>query len=259
MVVAAAFVFGLVFVAPAHSASAQTQGERIQSYDVHVVVLANGTIDVTETIDYDFGFFSRHGILREFVTAQGYEPADDPDPRAASVRRDVEWWRKYPLDVISVDSDAPDKYALESVKSSFNADLQSEARSASATKTCSITGRHTYTIHYVQKGAVNAMPGDDELYWNIVGTGWDVPIDEVHVDVTAETGAITRVACFSGAVGSTDTCPAPTDKVSRSSASLVSARSKVSRSLPPSLMPTGPTSSRSSTSARSGRSTAPST
>ena len=44
-------------------ASAQTQGERIRSYDVHVVVMANGTIDVTETIDYDFGFYSRHGIL----------------------------------------------------------------------------------------------------------------------------------------------------------------------------------------------------
>src|SRR5688572_1214713 len=126
MVMVAAFIFGLVFVAQTRSASAQTQGERIHSYDVQVVVLANGTIDVTETIDYDFGFFSRHGILREFVTAQGYEPADDPDARAASVRRDVEWWRRYPLDVVSVASDAPDKYALESVQSSFNADLQTK-------------------------------------------------------------------------------------------------------------------------------------
>jgi hypothetical protein len=209
MVVAAAFVCGLVLVTPAHSASAETLGERIHRYDVHVVVLANGTIDVTETIDYDFGFFTRHGILREFVTAQGYEPADDADPRAAKVRRDVEWWRKYPLDVISVESDAPDKYALESVKSSFNADLQLK-RARIGDKDVSITGRHTYTIHYVQKGAVNAMPGDDELNWNIVGTGWDIPIDQVQIDVTAETGAITRVTCFSGAVGATGTCQANT-------------------------------------------------
>ena len=210
MVVAAAFIFGFVLLAQTHVASAQTQGERIHTYDVQVVVLANGTIDVTETIDYDFGFFTRHGILREFVTAQGYEPADDPDPRAASVRRDVEWWRKYPLDMISIASDAPDKYVLESVKSSFNADLQTK-RARIGDKDISITGRHTYTIHYVQKGAVNAMPGDDELYWNIVGTGWDIPIDDVRVDVTAETGAITRVACFSGGTGSTDTCPAEID------------------------------------------------
>ncbi|MEO5838520.1 MAG: DUF2207 domain-containing protein [Acidimicrobiales bacterium] len=210
LLVVASFIFALVMVAPAHAASAQTQGERIRTYDVQVVVLANGTIDVTETIDYDFGFFSRHGILREFVTAQGYEPADDPDPRAASVRRDVEWWRKYPLDVISVSSDAPDKYALESVKSSFNADLQLK-RARIGDKDITVTGRHTYTIHYVQKGAVNAMSGDDELYWNIVGTGWDIPIDVVRVDVTAETGAITQVACFSGGTGSTDTCPATID------------------------------------------------
>ena len=207
MLVGAAFIFGFVFVAQTRAADAQTQGERIRSYDVQVVVLANGTIDVTETIDYDFGFFSRHGILREFVTAQGYEPADDPDPRAASVRRDVEWWRRYPLDVISVDSDAPDRYVLESVKASFNADLQTK-RARIGDKDVSITGRHTYTIHYVQKGAVNAQQGDDELYWNIVGTAWNVPIDQVRVAVASETGAITAVSCFSGSVGSTTTCPA---------------------------------------------------
>ncbi|HUP74889.1 MAG TPA: DUF2207 domain-containing protein [Acidimicrobiales bacterium] len=207
VVVAAVFVFGLVFVTQTQSAAAQTQGERIHSYDVQVVVLANGTIDVTETIDYDFGFFSRHGILREFVTSQGYEPADDPDPRATSVRRDLEWTRRYPLDVISVESDAPDKYAVESVKPSFNADLQTK-RVRIGDKDVSVNGRHMYTIRYVQKGAVNALPGDDELYWNIVGTGWNVPIDQVRVDVASETGAITRVACFSGSAGSTTACPA---------------------------------------------------
>src|SRR5689334_5024860 len=95
---AAAFasILLVVFFASTRAASAQSGGERIHSYDVQVVVRTNGTIDVTETIDYDFGFFSRHGILREFVTAQGYEPADDPDVRAVSVRRDVDWWRKYP-------------------------------------------------------------------------------------------------------------------------------------------------------------------
>ena len=206
---AAAFgsIFVVVFFASTRSASAQPGGERIRSYDVQVVVRVDGTIDVTETIDYDFGFSSRHGILREFVTAQGYEPADDPDTRAASVRRDVEWWRKYPLDVVSVDSDAPDRYAIESASSEFNADLQSK-RARIGDKDITITGRHAYTIHYIQKGAVNALPGDDELYWNIVGTGWNVPIDEITVSVTADAGAIERVACFSGAVRSTATCPA---------------------------------------------------
>ena len=205
---AAALAFGLILVARTLPASAQSgSDERIHSYDVHVLVMANGTIDVTETIDYDFGFNSRHGILREFVTAQGYNPADDLDPRAASIRRDVKWWRRYPLDVISVVSDAPSKYAVESVKSSFNADLQTE-RVRIGDSNVLVTGPHTYTIHYEQKGAVNALPGDDELFWNIVGNGWNVPIDQVHIDVSAETGAIPRVACFSGATGSTTACPA---------------------------------------------------
>ena len=212
-------IFVVVFLASTRSASAQSGSERIHSYDVQVVVRSDGTIDVTETIDYDFGFLSRHGILREFVTAQGYEPADDPDTRAASVRRDVEWWRKYPLDVISVESDAPDRYAVESVSSERNADLQSK-RVRIGDKDITITGRHTYTIHYVQKGAVNALPGDDELYWNIIGTGWNVPIDQATISVTADAGAIERVDCFSGAIRSTTNCGAElTDGAARFSES----------------------------------------
>ena len=148
--------------------------------------------------------------MREFVTSQGYEPADDPDPRAASVRRDVEWWRKYPLDVISVDSDAPDKFALESVKSSFNADLQSKRARIGDKDVLDHRPAHLHDPLRAE-GRGQRLPGDDELYWNIVGTGWNVPIDKVHIDVTAETGAITRVSCFSGSVGSTNTCPTQID------------------------------------------------
>src|SRR5438105_15907207 len=89
MTAVAAFAFCFVFVARTLPASAQSGfDERIHSYDVHVMVMANGTIDVTETIDYDFGLNMRHGILRDFVTAQGYDPTEDPDPRAASLRTD---------------------------------------------------------------------------------------------------------------------------------------------------------------------------
>jgi uncharacterized membrane protein YgcG len=209
----------IVICLPARAASAQAAGERIHSYDVDVLVRTDGTIEVTETIDYDFGSSSRHGILREFVTSQGYEPEDDLDPRATSVRRDVEWWRRYPLDIVSVESDAPDRFAREKVKTTFNADLRSELVRI-GDKDITITGRHSYTIRYAQKGALNAMIGDDELFWNIVGGGWDVPIDEVRVAVTAEAGAIARVACFSGPVGSTTTCPASiTDGAARYTAS----------------------------------------
>ena len=72
-IAAAAFVFGLVFIGRTLPASAQSGlDERIHSYDVHMLVMANGTIDVTETIDYDFGFNGRHGILREFASTIRY-------------------------------------------------------------------------------------------------------------------------------------------------------------------------------------------
>ena len=44
MVLVVMFVFGVVLITQPHSVSAQTQGERIRSYDVQVLVMANGTI-----------------------------------------------------------------------------------------------------------------------------------------------------------------------------------------------------------------------
>jgi len=68
-----------------------------------------------------------------------------------------------------------------------------------------VTGRHTYTIRYTVRGALNAFDDHDELYWNAVGEGWDVPIAAASAAVTGPAPA-TGYTCFAGPAGSRLPC-----------------------------------------------------
>jgi uncharacterized protein (TIGR04222 family) len=82
-----------------------------------------------------------------------------------------------------------------------------------------VSGTKTYVLDYTVRGAFNrittsseaddgtSVPPHDELYWNITGDEWDVPIDNASVAVFAPAAA-TSVVCYRGARGSTDTCSA---------------------------------------------------
>jgi hypothetical protein len=91
----------------------------------------------------------------------------------------------------------PDQYKVE--------DVGHTCGSASATRTGTITGRHDYTIVYRVEGALNGFADHDELYWNAIGTQWQVTMEHASVTVSAP-AAISRVACYAGPLGSTTPC-----------------------------------------------------
>jgi uncharacterized protein (TIGR04222 family) len=170
-------------------AGAQLQGgEAIRAYDVDIRIRADGSLRITETIDYDFGANQRHGIFRRVPTRFTFDETFD---------------RVYPLEVESVTAtDAPD-------------DLDVTEESGKTTirigdPDVTVTGRHTYTIAYSVRGALNGFAEHDELYWNAIGDEWEVPIESARVVVTAP-AAITRVECFQGYTGSTERCDATPD------------------------------------------------
>ena len=51
-----------------------------------------------------------------------------------------------------------------------------------------VTGLHRYVIRYTLDGVAS----DGDLAWDAVGTGWDVPIDDVEVHVLLSAGLATR-------------------------------------------------------------------
>src|SRR5262245_56967241 len=72
--VASAILAALVGVPRPPAAPAVAQpGESIAAYDTRIVVAADGRIQVTETIRYDFGLAAKHGIFRRIPATFRYD------------------------------------------------------------------------------------------------------------------------------------------------------------------------------------------
>ncbi|MFV0532549.1 MAG: DUF2207 domain-containing protein [Cumulibacter sp.] len=172
------------------AAHAET-GDRITSYDIQYVVDADGSVHVTETIDYQFASYGRHGIFRwlQYQGAAGeeqdrlYDISDFSvsSPTGASTRTQLEQ---------QVGEDGRSRYDVYQIGSSSDIVDESE----------------TYVLTYTIDGALNPQDGQDtEFYWNATGHEWDAAIDQVTISVDVPDGP-TQVACWAGPAGTSDPC-----------------------------------------------------
>lgn len=168
-----------------HSAYAQAS-ERILNYGIDVTVQRDGVLRFVETIEYDFGTEERHGILRDIVTHQRYDDTYD---------------RIYDIEIERVEADrgASASYEVETPGEGIT-----RLRIGDAQRT--VSGAHTYRITYTLANALNAFEDHDELYWNVIGSQWDVPILRTTVRVQLPAEVTPRVACFAGPTGSALAC-----------------------------------------------------
>ena len=60
------FLFFLFFLTPLTYSQQYPNTEKINNFDTDITVNKDGTIDVIETIEYDFGEKYRHGHARHF-------------------------------------------------------------------------------------------------------------------------------------------------------------------------------------------------
>jgi uncharacterized membrane protein YgcG len=141
--------------------------ERIQQYSVDVALQDDGTALVRETIDYDFGNNQRHGIHRDFP---GY-------------RRDGDGERVSGFRVWS---------ASASTDVSYPEGRNAVFRVGSASET--VSGLHRYVLQY----RINGVVSGDRMGIDVIGTGWNVPIDSADVHITAPR-RLERVTCAQGA------------------------------------------------------------
>jgi hypothetical protein len=194
LLVAAGLSIGALFVTAPSPASAQVRpemfGEKIDSYDVDLVIQDDGDLHVTEKIAYDFGNARRHGIFRDIPVRYPW-PADD------------RFERIYRIDGIRVQG-SPGTPTDEEVNDESGI---KQIRIGDPDRT--ITGKHTYEITYTVEGAINGFPDHEELFWNGIGANWSVPIFNPTIDVVAPAG-ITAVACYAGPEGSQLPCTSNT-------------------------------------------------
>ncbi len=157
----------------------------IEDYTVNIQLERDSSFMVTEEIHADFGYESKHGIFRDIPTTYNNEKGQ---PYHVS----------FNVTGVQDAQGHPWEYAEEN-KPNFR-----RIRIGRADRT--VSGEQIYVITYRVRGAVQFFPDHDELYWNAIGTRWDVMIRHAYVTVNLPSsvakGSI-RLATFTGPQGST--------------------------------------------------------
>ena len=171
-------VASLSALAPAVLASLQ-----IDRFDVAIVLDASGVLHVTEELIVTF-HTSHHGIEREI-------PVSYRDPRGGNVTIDLD------VDRIALDG-GPVPYTARHVGRELRLRIGDPDRT--------ITGTYAYTIAYSVERAIVFHDDYLQLYWNVTGNDWRIPIEHATATValpeTVDRTSLSTTS-YAGYVGST--------------------------------------------------------
>jgi len=202
----------LGFVAAQVQAAASAQaagGERILSFAADYNLAADGSMGVTETLVWQFGPGEHHGIKRNVTVRQG---VSSPPGK----------YRLYEMSDVVVSS--PTGANSEVYVSGLGAD--EVIRIGSPTQPFQGEQQQTYVLKYRLAHVANGFPDHAELYWNVTGGRFDIPVDSVKVSVHGP-AAVTNALCFKGADRSAEPCTASAGQVATYSATGLGPREQV--------------------------------
>lgn len=155
----------------------------INDFTSHITVHKVSSFTVTETIDVEF-LKPRHGLYREipyiYKDAAGKKmttPTEVLSVKDGSGKK-IKYKTTLKGNIVNIRMGDPDKY---------------------------VTGLQTYEIAYNVENAILFFDDHDELYWNVTGNHWEVPIKKASCTVSL--GAVKktrefRSSCYTGAAGS---------------------------------------------------------
>lgn len=188
---------GVILLAPpvalAGSARADlSSGREVTRYDVTAEADADGTVDLVLELDFDFGDEPGHGPYLTFPTRVSYDDERDRFFEFSDVRA-------------TSPSGAPAEVHREDETSAMVLRIGDE-------DVDDVSGVQTYRVEMTVDGWINpanAQHSGDELYWNVIGPGWEVPLSDLSVTVTGP-DEVQGTACFAGPSGSTTPCDGAT-------------------------------------------------
>jgi len=165
------------FAFPAASGYA-TRELRIENFHSETIVMPDGTIDVTETIQAHFIGGPWHGLYRtipvEYVTPQGLNYA-------------------LFLDVKHVTDGTGRALKYESSRERHYRKLKIYVPDAD-------NSTQSISIEYSVSDALRFFEDHDELYWNVTGDEWDIPIQSASARIILPEGTTNiRANVFTGA------------------------------------------------------------
>jgi uncharacterized membrane protein YgcG len=181
--------FAVIVLAPGLRSASADEGWTIDSFAADITINQDASLTIVESIDVDFGAQQKHGIFRE-IPIEYTIPGDNKHDRI------------YRFDLVAVSRADGTAWPVQQSRNGANVRL----KIGDPDRT--ISGKQSYRITYTVAGAMNAFPDHDELYWNVNGPDWPVRTLATTADVHVSGGSVTRVACYEGPTGSTDTCNA---------------------------------------------------
>lgn len=174
-----AWLLALALLSAASPAVAQ-RSLSITKFEAHIVVNTDGSVDVTEMITARFRG-KWNGVYRtvpvDYHTPQGFN-----------------WSLR--LSETSATSDDGAALKLESSRAGHYQKFKIWVPGAE-------DATRTVWLHYRAENGLRFFDDHDELYWNITGDEWDVPIESASAEITLPEGAAgVRATAFNGVYGS---------------------------------------------------------
>lgn len=161
---------------------ANVPSERILLFDADISVRPDGRLDVTETLTVNcLGQQVKRGIVRELPTSEHLIGGGtrQVEYRITDVRRDGR----------------PEPYHLEGGYDLLKIYVGSK-------DVFIPNGLHTFVISYVTDPQVRFLAQVDEIYWNVTGNQWRLPIDKARARVQLPPGGtVQQSAAYTGPRG----------------------------------------------------------
>lgn len=160
------------------------QRERIVSFNTDILIAENADVTVTENIKvYATGNEIKRGIFRALPTIRNINGRKE----------------KVVYKIVSIEKDGvSESYHKETKNGIFTIYIGDEDSYLQS-------GYYTYRIVYKTQDQIGKFKGYDEFYWNVNGTDWSFPVENIQAKVHLPNGAdILQNSCYTGVQGSTE-------------------------------------------------------
>ncbi len=162
-----------------------TDSEQIDRYVTQLIVQQSGEVEVLESIEYNFGEAQRHGIFRIIPLGSYFDPY------------------RLRLYDIRVTDDKGVEYLTDITHSATELTIKIGDPNQE------VSGKHIYNIAYKVSNGLRFFGDHTELYWDVVGHEWSVPVlaseAVVYVPSVNKSEDI-DARCFRGVSGAIDSC-----------------------------------------------------
>ncbi len=178
--------FRIPVVAESQQGTYRSLGERITLFESNIKQSESTEITITEKIHYYFPV-SKHGIYREIPTS--YKVKGGFQRPTILIVKDLKYYPE------SNPGNIKDSYTRSTELGRTKLKIGEKKEY--------ISGKYVFEITYSLTHATNFFDTHDELYLNITGNEWGIPIDKVMATIELP-GEITKYVCYTGKSGSTD-------------------------------------------------------